>query len=328
MQQADEEGFTAAGEDPFGFVIVDPGTPDETRRPLFDRLFVGRECPGVDEAHRIVLVDDLAISRNHLEIRVDVDAGHAAVVDTSSNGSRLNGVRMERSVAVPLSDGDRIQVGSRYLVFQAISAVSAVTRGSEHRSAGATVSIGAPMVMAMVVGDLINFSTVSEQADHEVLARDVDELYSRLRRLLSEHRGTLIDYVGDAFFASWELDVDPAAVDNALNFVLAAADLVHECTAGFELRYADGSPLRMGWAVTLGSVVMRLMPGAVTMALGDMVNVGFRIASIAGREGRPSILAAGAVHHAARGPFVFGEPETVPVKGRVGTETIYGVSRA
>ena len=317
--------MTAPGENPFGFVIVDPGTADETMRPLFDRLFVGRECPGVDEAHRIVLSDDLAISRNHLEVRVDADTGQAAVIDTSSNGSRLNGVRMERSVAVPLNDGDRIQVGGRYLAFQA---VSAVTRGSEHKSAGATVSIGAPMMMAMVVGDLINFSTVSEQADHAVLARDVDELYSQLRRLLGQHRGTLVDYVGDAFFASWELDVDPGAVDYALNFVLAAADLVNECTAGFELRYADGSPLRMGWAVTLGSVVMRLMPGAVTMALGDMVNVGFRIASIAGREGRPSILAADAIRQAARGPFVFGEPETVPVKGRVGTETIYGVARA
>jgi adenylate cyclase len=306
-------------------VIVDPGTPDETKRPLFDRLFVGRECAGVDDDHRIVLADDLAISRNHLEFRVDTDANQAVVVDTSSNGSRLNGVRMERSVAVPLNDGDKIQVGGRSLGFQAITAV---TRGSEHRSAGATVSIGAPMMMAMVVGDLINFSTVSEQADHAVLARDVDELYSQLRRLLSQHRGTLVDYVGDAFFASWELDVDPTAVDNALNFVLAASDLVRECTAGFELRYADGSPLRMGWAVTLGSVVMRLMPGAVTMALGDMVNVGFRIASISGREGRPSILATDAIRQAARGPFVFGEPETVPVKGRIGTETIYGVSRA
>jgi hypothetical protein len=77
--------------------------------------------------------------------------------------------------------------------------------------------------MAMVVGDLINFSTVSEQADHQVLARDIDCLYRELRALLNQYRGTLVDYVGDAFFASWELDVDPAAADNALNFVLAAS---------------------------------------------------------------------------------------------------------
>jgi class 3 adenylate cyclase len=181
--------------------------------------------------------------------------------------------------------------------------------------------------MAMVIGDLINFSTVSEQADHQMLARDVDRLYSELRGLLTQHRGTLVDYVGDAFFASWEFDADPAAADNALNFVLAASQRVAECTVDFELRYADGSPLRMGWAVSTGPVVMRLMPGAVVMVLGDAVNVGFRIASIAGREGRPSVLATQPTRDAATGAFTFGEPETVPVKGRLGTETIYGVSR-
>jgi adenylate cyclase len=303
-------------------VIVDPGSPTESTRPLHDRLFVGRECAGVDDDHRILLPEDLAVSRNHLEIRADAELSQAAVVDTSSNGTRINGVRIERSVAVPLSDGDQIQVGSHTLGFRS---ASVGVRGTEHRSAGATVSIGAPSLMAMVVGDLINFSTVSEQADHAVLARDVDSLYSELRKMLTQHKGTLVDYVGDAFFASWEFDVDPAAADNALSFVLAASERVAECTAAFELRYADGSPLRMGWAVTMGSVVMRLMPGAVVMALGDYVNVSFRIASIAGREGRPSILATQAVREASVGPFVFGDPETVPVKGRIGTETIYGV---
>jgi class 3 adenylate cyclase len=313
---------TVANDEPFGYVVLDPGSAGESTLLLWDRLFVGRECAGVEESRRIVLPDDLAVSRNHLEIRVDVDSAQATVVDTSSNGSRINGVRIERSVPIPLSDGDQIQVGSHVLGFHSATVVA---RGSDHASAGATVSIGAPSMMAMVVGDLINFSTVSEAADHEVLARDVDSLYRELRALLTQHRGTLVDYVGDAFFASWEFEVDPAAPDNALNFVLAAAQRVAECTAGFELRYADGTPLRMGWAITMGSVVMRLMPGAVVMALGDMVNVSFRIASIAGREGRPDILATHSIKLASRGPFRFGEPETVPVKGRIGTETIYGV---
>jgi len=307
-------------------VILDPGSPGEATYPLVDRLFVGRECAGIDDSRRILLTEDLEISRNHLEIRIDVEISQAVVVDTSSNGSRINGVRMERSVSIPINDGDLIQVGSRTLSYQ--SAMAPVARGTEHRAPGSTLSIGRPQIMAMVVGDLINFSTVSEQAEHAVLARDVDTLYSELRRLLSQHRGTLVDYVGDAFFACWEFDVDPDSADNALQFVLAAADKVAETTAQLELRYADGSPLRMGWAVTMGEVVMRLMPGAVTMALGDIVNVGFRIASISGREHRPSILATELVKDTSKGEYVFAEPETVLVKGRVGEVVIYGVSRA
>lgn len=311
------------GGQPFGYVVLDPEDPGSTVTPLVDRIFVGRECAGVEDSRRIVLGDDLAISRNHLEIRVDQSLSRAVVVDTSSNGTRINGIRIERSVSVPLAGGDKIQVGSHVLEFRG---EAMVTRGADRVRPDSTTSVDDPVVMAMVIGDLINFSTVSEEADQRMLARDINILYRELRDLLALHKGTLIDYVGDAFFASWELEADPDAVDNALSFALAASTLVSECTAGLELRYADGSPLRMGWALTMGSVVMRLMPGSVVMALGDAVNLGFRIASIAGREDRPHILAAQAIREAARGSFTFGEPEIVSVKGRVGKETIYGVS--
>jgi class 3 adenylate cyclase len=307
----------------FGYVVVDPGSPDEVSVPLLDRLFVGRECAGVDDAHRILLGDDLAISRNHLEIRIDAGLERAVVVDTSSNGVRVNGIRIERSVSVPLNSGDQIQVGSHVLHFRSATVTAQRPEGSGQRS---TVSVATPMTMAMIVGDLINFSTVSEQADQQVLMRDVHDLYTHLRALLAQHRGTLVDYVGDAFFASWELDVDPAAASHALDFALAANALAAECTAGYELRYADGTPLRMGWGAVMGPVVMQLMPGSVVMVLGDAVNLGFRISSIAGREGRPTILATESVRQAAdASSFTFGEPESVTVKGRVGIETIYGV---
>jgi adenylate cyclase len=308
----------------FGYVVVNPGSPSETTRTLVDRLFVGRECAGVDDAHRILLGDDLAISRNHLEIRVDPELSQAVVVDTSSNGVRVNGIRIERAVGVRLNHGDKIHVGDHLLEFRA--EVVTTTQRPESSGQRSTVSVATPMTMAMIVGDLINFSTVSEQADQQVLVRDVHHLYTKLRELLTQHKGTLVDYVGDAFFASWELEVDPAAATNALKFALEADKLVTECTADFELRNVDGTALRMGWGATMGPVVMQLMPGSVVMVLGDAVNLGFRISSIAGREHRPKILATESVRQAADDSFLFGDPESVTVKGRVGVETIYGVS--
>lgn len=310
---------------PVGYVLVDPEGPEAASLPLVDRIFVGRECAGVDESRRIILSDDPGISRNHLEIRVDPDTGRAVVVDTSSNGTRVNGVRLERSVSVPVEGGDRIQVGKHVLEFRV---ETAVTRPAGQTGPRATVSVDSPAPMVLVVGDLINFSTVSEHADQHMLARDVDTLYRELRGVLGQHKGTLVDYVGDAFFASWEIEVNPSAADDALGFALAASDRVSECTSGLELRYADGSPLRMGWAATLGSVVMRFMPGSVVMALGDVVNLGFRIASLSGREGRHNILATREVKDAASGPYRFADPESITVKGRETVETIYGVYRA
>ena len=174
-------------------------------------------------------------------------------------------------VAVPLNHGDVIRLGEHALELRVLSATTHPVRQVESRS---TVSISNPITMALVVGDLINFSTVSEQADHQVLGPDIDVLYSELRKLLNAHRGTLVDYVGDAFFAGWELDVDADAPAKALSYGLAAAELVSELTPTFELRNVDGSPLRMGWGITMGSVIMQLMPGAVVMVLGDAVNFG------------------------------------------------------
>jgi class 3 adenylate cyclase len=306
----------------FGYLVVDPGNGGGTPIPLHDRLFVGRECAGIDESRRILLADDLAVSRNHLEIRVDDEHDRAVVVDTSSNGSRINGIRIERAVPVPLRGGDRIQVGEHELEFRTDPVPVRRAQGTQPR---ATLALADPTEMALVAGDLINFSTISEVADHHVLARDIDRLYSELRELLAEYRGTLVDYVGDAFFASWERPADPAAPAHALGFAVAAADRVAACTAELELRYADGSPLRMGWGASMGTVIFRLMPGNVVMALGDATNVAFRISALAGREGRPTILATQALKEAAAGAVRFGDPDTIPIKGRLGTETIYGV---
>ncbi|MGP0032250.1 MAG: FHA domain-containing protein [Acidimicrobiales bacterium] len=305
-----------------GYVVVDPGTQGEVTVPLLDRLFVGRECAGVDDAHRILLGDDLAVSRNHLEIRVEPEASRIVVVDTSSNGVRVNTTRIERAVAVVLNNGDRISVGSHLLEFRSAMETTQRPASSEHR---ATTSIAAPMTLAIVVGDIINFSTVSEQAEQRILVRDVHALYHECRELLTKYKGTLSNYVGDAFFAIWEFDVDPAAGANALNFALEADTVVAKCAPDLELRYADGSPLRMGWGASFGPATMQLMTGSNVVVLGDAVNVAFRISGIAGREGRPHILATQSLRDVADGPFTFGEPETVSVKGRVGTETIYGV---
>ena len=58
--------------------------------------------------------------------------------------------------------------------------------------------------MVMVVGDIIGFSTIAETTGDRVLLENIDHLYAGLRQILARHHGTLSNYVGDAFFATWE----------------------------------------------------------------------------------------------------------------------------
>lgn len=51
-------------------LVIAPDSPRERSAPIYDWLMVGRECAGIDERHRL-LVDDLTVSRKHLELRLD-----------------------------------------------------------------------------------------------------------------------------------------------------------------------------------------------------------------------------------------------------------------
>jgi DNA-binding CsgD family transcriptional regulator len=99
------------------WVVVARGTSRERIVPLQRRLVVGRECVGVAPGERLV-VDDPAVSRNHLELRVD-RAGAATLVDASTNGTRVNGARVARAQPVAIGDGDVIELGGVRLEFRA-----------------------------------------------------------------------------------------------------------------------------------------------------------------------------------------------------------------
>jgi pSer/pThr/pTyr-binding forkhead associated (FHA) protein len=99
------------------WVVVARGTSGERIVPLQRRLVVGRECVGVAPGERLV-VDDPAVSRNHLELRVD-RAGAATLVDTSTNGTRVNGARVARAQPVAIGDGDVIELGGVRLELRA-----------------------------------------------------------------------------------------------------------------------------------------------------------------------------------------------------------------
>ena len=105
------------GGEAAAYIAVDPGTANEVLVPIDDKLVVGRECAGIDERHRLLLRDG-SVSRSHLEIRVDAGQNRAWAVDTSSNGTLLNGAAMQPAIPVPLRSGDQLTLGAVTLQFR------------------------------------------------------------------------------------------------------------------------------------------------------------------------------------------------------------------
>jgi class 3 adenylate cyclase len=299
---------------------VNPGTSDEELVPVRDMLVVGRRT-SVGGSRQLV-IEEPTVSRRHLEIRLDADDDSAYVFDTSTNGTKLNGHRIERARDIPLHPGDRITVGSVELEFRADRFV-----GIGNAETLQTIKEVTLCRLAMVAGDILGYSTISQYTEEGVLIRGVDELYARLCEVLSRHHGTLNNYVGDAFFAVWDADDDAESTTaEAMNFALEACELVRELAPTLELRTPDDEPIRMGWGVELGPAAVSAMTGMHVVILGDATNVTFRLSALAGRDGRAPILATSRVEAAVGGRFDFVSPEEVQVKGRIGVERVFGVA--
>ena len=304
-----------------------PASAGQRSAPVHDWLMVGRECSGIDDRHRLV-IEDPAISRTHLQIRLDFELDRAWVTDHSTNGTRLNGRRIERNVPVRIMPGDRLLLGGMEMEFRS-ERFGATTGVKPHpvvqeRSTIRQISV---MDMVMVVGDIVSFSTIAENTGDQVLLENVDRLYAELRLILSRHEGTLSNYVGDAFFATWESTVVPDAARSAVAFAIEAAETVPRIAPGLDLRDPDGGPVRMGWGVTRGPAAVSLLTGMLVTVLGDTTNVAFRLSGIAGRDGRPDVLVTDAIYQATAGSFAFTAPSAIQVKGRRQPVEALGVSR-
>jgi adenylate cyclase len=297
--------------------VVDDGGSQRSV-PIFDQLFVGRECAGISEPRRLVIADP-EISRTHLEIRLDAASDQAFVIDTSSNGTLLNGVRIERAVPLPLRPGDEIRIGDVELTFrsQRFTAIPKAPRRTLARIGKAA--------MVMVVGDIINYSTISQTTDEGVMARSLHTLWHQLSGVLQAHQGTLSYYAGDAVFAVWELGRFPDAAGLAIDFALGANRLVEEIGPELPLRGPDGAPIHMGWGVVQGMAALTAMTRSTDAVIGDATNVAFRLAGLAGRQGRAAVMVTSGVYRAVAAHFTWGEGEAVEIKGRSGMETVFPV---
>jgi class 3 adenylate cyclase len=298
-------------------VVAGDGGPKRSV-PIFDQLFVRRECAGISDPRRLV-IDDPEISRTHLEIRLDGAADQAFVIDTSSNGTLLNGV-LERAVTRPIRPGDEIRIGEVALVFR--SQRFTTVAGVAARRTRARFDMTA---MVMVVGDIINYSTISQVTEEAVMARSLHTLWHQLGGVLHTHHGTLSHYAGDALFAVWELRRFADAAELAVDFALAANQCVDELAPELPLRSPDGSPIHMGWGAVQGKAALAAMTSSADAVIGDATNVAFRLAGLAGRQGRKAVMVTSTVHRAVAAQFSWGNSELVEIKGRHGTETVFPI---
>jgi class 3 adenylate cyclase/tetratricopeptide (TPR) repeat protein len=129
----------------------------------------------------------------------------------------------------------------------------------------------------VLFGDLVSFTTLSEQRDPEQVRELLSSYFAVARTVVGRYGGTLEKFIGDAVMAVWGVPV--AHEDDAERAVRAGMDLAAEVAALGVSVGAPGLAMRVG--VVTGSVAVTL--GAINegMVAGDAVNTAARVQSAA-----------------------------------------------
>ena len=132
-------------------------------------------------------------------------------------------------------------------------------------------------VTSVLFGDLVGFTTLSENRDAEEVRELLSQYFSRCRVVIGRYGGTVEKFIGDAVMAVWGVPV--AHEDDAERAVRAGLELVGMVTALGEEVGAPGLQMRVG--VVTGEVAVTVGATAEGMVAGDAVNTASRVQSTA-----------------------------------------------
>ncbi len=244
---------------------------------------------GRDKGSDIVL-GDLMVSRNHSMIR-RIGSGDYYLIDGgSSNCSYVN----QQRVSMPklLKHGDKITIGGIDFLFE--QEVEETT-GEEAIVLEDTIVHDTPEIkkITIVVADIRGFTSLSEQIPIRSLTRLMNTWFNEVSDVIIKHEGIVDKFIGDCVFARWEADSDEIST---IVSALKAAQGISTVTENLNNNFAEiTEDLHIGVGINTGAA--SVSNSANNSALGDAVNVAFRLESATKMLGKDIVLSESAYRH-------------------------------
>ncbi|MEJ2362302.1 MAG: adenylate/guanylate cyclase domain-containing protein [Gammaproteobacteria bacterium] len=244
---------------------------------------------GRDKSSDIVLAD-LMVSRNHAMIRCIGHGDYYLIDGGSANGSYVN----QQRVTMPrlLKHGDRIIIGSIEFLFEQ---EKREVEESDNVSMQETIVHDTPEIkkITILVADIRGFTSLSEQIPIRTLTQLMNSWFNRVNDIVLQQNGIVDKFIGDCVFARWEADDDEI---QTLLRALMAADAINKMTEELNLSYKELSEdLKIGVGINTGAASVGI--GVDNSALGDAVNVAFRLESASKLLGKDIVMSETAYCH-------------------------------
>ena len=145
-----------------------------------------------------LVVDVPGISRSHAMLQPGPGGGYLLADLRSTNGTYVNGLRLEQ--VVPLRDGDKVELGELSLVYRCQQ-----TAGHAAESNATSVQIHSGNSWLLLL-DLIGYTAHTQKVGAEVASADFKRWLELIRPALARSGGTINAYLGDAVFVYWRED--------------------------------------------------------------------------------------------------------------------------
>ncbi len=257
---------------------------------------------------------DGGVSRQHATIRRDGALYWVSDLG-SANGSFVNDVAV--TTARALRHGDRVQFGASIFVFDSKEEerVSADT-GNVSTTSLHTIALPVKTVRAtLLVGDLRNFTSLSAQLSAEEVAAMLREWYADCERVIKSRDGIIDKFIGDGVFAYWPGDDISSRLKATEAARLLSGPEAGESAKRKWLKENMNLEVHCHIGLNIGDVALGAMGRGNNTAVGEAVNVTFRIESLTRKLQVPVLAGA---------PFLQGWPEGLQIYQNAGIHPVKG----
>jgi adenylate cyclase len=262
---------------------------------------LGESCVIGRSEEADVQVYSSRVSRQHAMIRLHAEGYRIYDLD-SANGTMVNDRDLDQPVL--LQDGDVITLAD--ISFQFHVPTDGEQEFLAPASAPSVTVVGVKMTPIIVlVSDIVNFSGISEKVTEEQLASILNVWYEDCRRLMEESKGQIDKFMGDGMFGYWR-QTNPEARVQALRVARQLAKGPQNLPDGVaKLMRKKGVSIRCGVGLHIGTAAIGSVARGARTALGEAVNIAFRIESMTRDLGHPILASSDFFEDWDQGKSVF-----------------------
>ncbi|MCP4536181.1 MAG: adenylate/guanylate cyclase domain-containing protein [Chloroflexi bacterium] len=181
---------------------------------------------------------------------------------------------------------------------------------------------GQVRVCTILVTDIANYTTISEELTPQEIVMMLNEYFSVLVNIIQDHRGVVNKFVGDAIFAMFNVPLDDP--DHAVNAIKAAL-AIEKITA--TRKFGKNHPLVTRVGINTGVIVAGNIGSVDRMeytVIGDEVNVAARLEQLNKQHGTHVLLGEN-TYNMAKNHFDFIPLGSFQLKGKEKTIKVYTI---